>query len=684
MERFLLAIACRLGLEPETSSDLAKASVAWSFFGVLYTFPLVLGGLLWLLAVTDFGLLGARLPTLLALCAFLFLFKRLSFFFFIESPGNEQTRFKSTFEPIVVWSAALITGPAVLWLAVLLDTLAYARRMRRGPSTMERWDHLRNLLHNLATTTLVSLVALGLYERWGGLIPFPGFTLAAVLPAVLATLAQVGLQALIYAPLLLYVVAGGSPAFRKDAGWLKTLSWGLAITLSATGLIELFAVLAAGLYTEDGPGVYFSFLSGLVLVSWLAHRLSMYLERSQQRSRELEQLEELGRAILGAPADESVLPDLLEEHASSMFLRSRLEILLYPDRILLHSPDNWPAVNDSVWQWLRANPEPCSYPPQTVLPWGDVLGHGAGLAMVPIFQAESDGDTLPMSVGGIYLLREHDPLDIASLLPALQSLAAQIASALHRAEVVRIEQELAVAGRIQASFLPDSLPEIPGWQLSAALEPARETSGDFYDVIPLPEGRWGLLVADVADKGTGAALYMALSRTLIRTYAVEHALRPELALGAANRRILSDARANLFVTVFYGVLDPVSGILTYCNAGQNPPYLLGAGDGGQVHALTRTGLPLGVLEDETWEPRTVQLPIGSALVLYTDGVTEAGNSQSELFGKERLLDVLSASQRASAQGMQEAVLGTVHEFAGESANVQQDDITLMVLVRASE
>ena len=111
---------------------------------------------------------------------------------------------------------------------------------------------------------------------------------------------------------------------------------------------------------------------------------------------------------------------------------------------------------------------------------------------------------------------------------------------------------------------------------------------------------------------------------------------------------------------------------------------MSASEGSRINALTRTGLPLGVLEDETWEPRTVQLTMGSALVLYTDGVTEAGNSQSELFGKERLLDVLSASQHASAREIQDAVLGTVHEFAGESANSQQDDLTLMVLVRASE
>jgi serine phosphatase RsbU (regulator of sigma subunit) len=220
--------------------------------------------------------------------------------------------------------------------------------------------------------------------------------------------------------------------------------------------------------------------------------------------------------------------------------------------------------------------------------------------------------------------------------------------------------------------------------LAAALEPARETSGDFYDVIRLPNGYWGLLVADVADKGSGAAIYMALSRTLIRTYAVEYPTQPARALRAANHRILTDASADLFVTVFYGVLDPAFGTFTYCNAGHNPPYLWGSHDANRPLALTRTGLPLGILEEEVWGERTVQLDPGSTLVLYTDGVTDVENARGEFFAEERLRKVLQAQREGTAQEILDAVRRALGDFAGDAPRARNDDITLMVLVREQD
>jgi hypothetical protein len=239
-------------------------------------------------------------------------------------------------------------------------------------------------------------------------------------------------------------------------------------------------------------------------------------------------------------------------------------------------------------------------------------------------------------------------------------------------------QELALAGRMQASLLPGNPPQVPGWQVAAALRPAREASGDFYDFIPLPRGRLGLVIADVADKGMAAALYMALSRTLIRTYAADHPDRPDLALHAANERILADTEADLFVTVFYGILDPDAGMLTYCNAGHHPPYLLSRGLEG-IQPLPGRGIALGVVEDPQWDYRTAQFPPGAALLLYTDGVLDAQNPQQEQFGSEKMLDVALSNLGRPAHDMQEELLSRLQQFTGEAS--QFDDITLVTVVR---
>jgi sigma-B regulation protein RsbU (phosphoserine phosphatase) len=243
----------------------------------------------------------------------------------------------------------------------------------------------------------------------------------------------------------------------------------------------------------------------------------------------------------------------------------------------------------------------------------------------------------------------------------------------------KMKRELVLAGAVQASFLPRELPDIPGWQLAVTLNPAGETSGDFYDVHLLPNGRLGMLIADVVGKGVGAALYMALSWTLLRTYAGEHPAQPELVLGAANRRILMETRANQFVTVCYGILDPATGTLIYCNAGHCPPYLFSTQNGGTVRELAGKGVPLGMFAHEAWQAQAIQLAPGDVLVLYTDGVTEARNSQRAFFGEDRLLESVRANVGRPARDIQEAILKAVDEFIGDG--IRSDDITLAVVAR---
>jgi sigma-B regulation protein RsbU (phosphoserine phosphatase) len=247
-------------------------------------------------------------------------------------------------------------------------------------------------------------------------------------------------------------------------------------------------------------------------------------------------------------------------------------------------------------------------------------------------------------------------------------------------------RELALAGEIQLGFLPAHLPAIPGWHLAATLQPARQASGDFYDLLSLPGDRLGLVVADVSDKGAGAALYMALCCTILRTYAAQYPGQPELLLAAANQRILQDCSANQFVTVFYGILDPDTGDLTYANAGHCPPLVLRPQKAQQVQWLTQTGVPLGILEDRAWGQAMIQLDPGELLVVYTDGITEAHYDPRLLFGEERLLASVRAAlgaagrERPAPQAIQDAIWGEVQEFLGGAP--QSDDIALIILQRS--
>jgi serine phosphatase RsbU (regulator of sigma subunit)/putative methionine-R-sulfoxide reductase with GAF domain len=245
------------------------------------------------------------------------------------------------------------------------------------------------------------------------------------------------------------------------------------------------------------------------------------------------------------------------------------------------------------------------------------------------------------------------------------------------AERERMEQELEMAQRIQVSFLPESCPLLPGWDLASIWRSARQVGGDFYDFIPLPDGRLGLVIADVADKGVPAALFMALSRTLVRTVAID-GRSPAAAIARANDLIVADARSDLFVTLFYAILEPRSGAIAYVNAGHVPPLLVRAADGA-MEELRLSAMALGVLPDIEVEEERVCLDPGDALVLATDGIVEAFDAGRQMFGWDRLAEVACAHRRESAEALAEAIDQAVALFVGDAA--QSDDLTLLVAKR---
>jgi serine phosphatase RsbU (regulator of sigma subunit)/putative methionine-R-sulfoxide reductase with GAF domain len=320
---------------------------------------------------------------------------------------------------------------------------------------------------------------------------------------------------------------------------------------------------------------------------------------------------------------------------------------------------------------------------------------------------------LPLTARGAalgMLVADYDPPGhtlAAREMTLYSGMANQIAGALESAllaqeaaEAVRLDEELRVARDIQTALLPANPPQLLGWQLAADWRSARLVGGDFYDFWRLPQagvGSWelgvgendsqpptpisqplGFVVADVSDKGVPAAMFMTLSRSLMRAAALDGS-SPSIALGRANRWITRDSESAMFVTLFYGILQPATGDLMFGCAGHNPPLLFRTN--GDVRELKTPGIALGVLEDVVLGEDQVTLEVGDILVCYTDGLTEAINGAEEAFGVERLVDAVAANREQSAEALVATINGALVRF---TERPPFDDLTLLVIKRVGE
>ncbi len=244
----------------------------------------------------------------------------------------------------------------------------------------------------------------------------------------------------------------------------------------------------------------------------------------------------------------------------------------------------------------------------------------------------------------------------------------------YRTELERKKAEMQIAHEIQTGFLPTDLPTIRGVDLAAASVPAREVGGDFYDFVKGSNGDTAFVVADVSGKGVPAALFMVLSRTIVRANATLHQ-DAQTAIQDANAMIANDSESGMFVTLLYGALNPETMTLTYVNAGHNPPVLFRK-DGSQEH-LNGTGIALGAMDESEYEEATVGLAPGDVLVCYTDGVTEAINCGEEQFGEARLAQTVQGCKERPPEEIITTIMEAVNGFCGDEP--QFDDMTLVVL-----
>ncbi len=320
----------------------------------------------------------------------------------------------------------------------------------------------------------------------------------------------------------------------------------------------------------------------------------------------------------------------------------------------------------------------------------DVASGYRSMSMLTVPLKDHEGDVF----GVLQLLNAQDS-DTGEVIPftdymqqaaeALASIASLVLSnrlLLERQkELLRMEEELHIGRQIQTSFLPLNIPTIPGWEIAVSLQPAQEISGDFYDIFPLNENqRLGFVIADVCDKGVGAALVMVLIRTLIRAfveYSADSASSVRSVLELTNRYILKNhAQTTMFASLFIGMLNPYSGKLAYVNSGHPAPVILNAN--GIRDELEPTGPVIGAFSDSTFEVRQATLEPGETIFAFTDGVTDARDHAGNYFTRERLLDLLRHFAETPVRGLLAHINAEVQRY---TSGTEQFDDTTMIAIR---
>lgn len=395
-----------------------------------------------------------------------------------------------------------------------------------------------------------------------------------------------------------------------------------------------------------------------------------------------EQLSMLEGEINAQNVSTALIAESLNKRLPKLFPNYQIQVRLFPDQDLYTYPAQpQTPIPELGWEWLRASGEMKFFSHGDEFPWGGIQTWSSLMLLTAI-----QGKDLGEPFGGIGLLSNETTINIDETTEIVTSLARILAMPLERGKIAslnehrkRASDELEMAGRLQSRILPEKPPAIQGWDLATQLLPARETSGDFYDFIPLANDKWGILIADVTDKGLGAAVFMAMCSALIRTYAVRFPTLPALALSSVNERIFTDMRGGLFLTTFYGILEPHTGRLRYVNAGHNPPFFLRGLKGKSIDKLQRTGIALGVSKNATWQQKVLKFSPGDLLVMYTDGITEAHNRHGTFFSDDRLLNTIRANKDRPASDILEAILSEVNGFTRGA--LDQDDMALVILAR---
>lgn len=293
--------------------------------------------------------------------------------------------------------------------------------------------------------------------------------------------------------------------------------------------------------------------------------------------------------------------------------------------------------------------------------------------------------------GIVFLVGESDRQFTAGDLKLVNAVTLQTAAAIENAflhqvqlEQARLERDLATARRVQSGLLPQSMPELEGWNMAVLWQPARMVSGDLYDFLPFSDGTLGIIIADVTDKGVPAALIMANTRSILRAVASitnqNKKQSPGELLTQANKILAQDIPLGMFVTCLLVILDPKTGKIIFSNAGHNLPYHRSPRG---VKELRAVGPPLGIFNDSTYDDHEAALQPGESLLMYSDGLPEAHNPQGEMFDYPRLIKLLEYppdTEPLNGEGLLQSLMQSLADFTGPHWE-QEDDVTMVTIER---
>lgn len=657
----------------------------------LYSFVVGLAGLA--ILVSRSGRSFLENPLQLILFAGLSLIaKRLGFHVFDETPTRATRAATSRARPreithslvgVIDLSALLIYGPIFGgWVAVLSEfTYLMLRRPRLMWRTPQRWE---TAVFNAGLKASMALAGGAIYLALGG-----SFKPVQIAAPLLLSLAVLFLTWFALDHLGWSVRVGIDSGIAGVAAFLRTIfPWSLLVELMPLPMSLVLAVVYASL----GWPIFILLAGGFVVTGFIIQRLVEARSRLRSRVNQLDAISKVGRQVAAILNLEDLFQRVVELIQDSfgydhvrIFTRDAGSDMLFrastgPDDARWRQANYRLPFGQGIIGWVAEHGQPLmvndvSADPRYTIDRLGILAETQAELAVPLKVEDRVLGVLDVQNAVAGTFDDED-------LFVLQTLADQVAMAIEDAQLYqqsrereRLEQELRVALDIQTSLLPESLPAIAGWDIAASWQPARNVAGDFYDFIPLRDGRWGILIADVSDKGVPAAIFMAVARTLLRAMAIGKET-PAAALQRANDLIITDARTDMFVTVFYAVLDPMTSQFAYVNAGHVPPLLYQCGTG-SVSTLRAHGIALGAVPDITLEQHTITMTPGDLLVLYTDGITEAVNDNLEEFGEERLARLIFQHHSAPAGQLICMIEDALGDFVGDQPPF--DDRALVVL-----